>query len=275
MVKPAPGRTRRTIAKSAALAVAATLLFAAGTPAAHAASAPSAGTKKIARQIKKLRSEMRKLKVQIASAAAQEGPAGPTGPRGPEGPKGASGVAGAAGPAGPAGPTGLQGPKGEPGVAGPAGGDLTGTYPDPLIKSQAVGAPELAWNAIGHDTSVINTALGNFTTKVGPDAIGSEEIADGQVDANELGSVTIAVNYIYVPPGEHRKVEAKCAAGEQILSGGGFCTTTAADQLPPQRALVASYPTAAVGSAAEGWAVDGYNASGDGTTLVARVLCLN
>jgi hypothetical protein len=250
MSQPAAARTRATTAKTAALAATAALLVAAGPPAAHAATPPNAGTKKMARQIKKLRTDVRKLKVQIASASVQQGPVGPAGPAGP------------------------QGPTGEPGIAGAAGGDLTGTYPDPQIKSQAVGATELAWNAIGHDTSAINTALGNFTTKVGPGAIGREEIADGQVDAKELGSVTAASNYIYVPPGEHREVDAKCDPGQQVLSGGGYWTSTELYQYPPKRALVNSYPETSADWQATGWSVDGYNASGDDTTLVVRVVCL-
>ncbi|WP_257659235.1 collagen-like protein [Parapedobacter lycopersici] len=85
-----------------------------------------------------------------------QGPVGPVGPRGsqgdtgpqgsagPIGPQGLQGDTGPQGPAGPIGPQGLQGDPGPQGPAGPAGsdaaitdvaagGDLSGTYPDPVV----------------------------------------------------------------------------------------------------------------------------------------------
>jgi len=72
--------------------------------------------------------------------AGAQGPAGPQGIPGPVGPIGATGPAGPAGVAGPAGPVGPAGPQGPVGPAGsinsaPAGGDLSGTYPNPVVAS--------------------------------------------------------------------------------------------------------------------------------------------
>jgi hypothetical protein len=152
-------------------------------------------------------------------------------------------------------------------LSGPAGGDLTGTYPDPQIAPSVVGGPELAGNAITHDTSVLNSALGNFSSKIGDGAVGRSEIAKGQVQADELGAVSVRSGSVKVAPGDAGAARAYCEPGERVLSGGGTWTGA----MDFGQYLYASTPYNVI----NGWTVRGVNESDTVTgTLRADVICL-
>lgn len=145
----------------------------AGTSQADAATSVKAQLAKQKRITKRLQRQVRRLNRQVKRIAKRKrGPVGPAGPAGPDGSAGRDGATGSPGPTGnpgpigPTGPAGLTGATGETGMAGstgatgttgetgmtgptgmigatgatgatgplgPAGGDLTGTFPDPLI----------------------------------------------------------------------------------------------------------------------------------------------
>ena len=173
-----------------AVLAAATALALTAPAVASAGSGTKDPTAKVMKQFKKLKKQVKALKKQVGSGAT-----GPSGPQGETGPAGATGEAGAQGEAGTQGPAGAQGL-----ATGPAGGDLTGTFPNPQIGALTVGNAELAGNAITHDTSVIDTANGNLSNKIGPEAIGSSEIADDQVGGSDLGIVEVKENVRSCPP---------------------------------------------------------------------------
>jgi len=82
------------------------------------------------------------------------GAVGPQGARGPEGPRGPQGAAGSAG-----------GSSGDGAPKGPAGGDLTGTYPNPLVGANAIGSAEVV------DDSLTGTDVNEATLGQVPSAL--------------------------------------------------------------------------------------------------------
>jgi hypothetical protein len=218
------------------------------TPAiASASSRPGSEPAKVEVQVKKLKKQVRSLKRQVKTLAKLPGVPGPQGAPGVQGVPGTQGEPGAQGPA-----------------TGPAGGDLTGSFPAPEIGPLAVGMSELGGNAITHDTSVINTAQGNFTSKVGPGAIGRTEIADGEVRNADLGEFTFVHESDDTLNGDYASLDIECPAGSRVIAGGGHWS-----HISPDLSITASYP------APDGteWRVTGANGMGSVSSLAGTAMC--
>jgi hypothetical protein len=109
-------RTTRT-RLALGVAVAALLIVPLDTAAAGAGGPRAQAAASVKKQVKALKQQVATLQEQIAQVEAEPGPAGPQGARGPRGPVGPS--------------------------TGPAGGDLSGTFPNPLLR------PPESWHEVG------------------------------------------------------------------------------------------------------------------------------
>jgi hypothetical protein len=146
----------------------------------------------------------------------------------------ADGVA-VSGPQGPPGPQGEQGPPGP--STGPAGGDLSGSYPDPLIANGVVSTEKLA------DGAVTPSKLGSIVTRDS----GPQEV---EADSTRFTSVS-------------------CEPGEALISGGGSVTTILSAAFTRDVAIIRSDR-----SATNTWRVAVMNRSGAPAVFSAQAHCL-
>ena len=136
---------------------------------------------------------------------------------------GPAGQPGSAGATGPKGETGEKGDKGDTGPStGPAGGDLTGSFPDPVIKPGAVTAEKVSGNTLT-GAQVNESTLGK---------VPSSSSADAATNAQKLGGLDPA------------HFEPKCPPAMFINTVAGVCadneknSPTFAEPNPPDLAWV-------------------------------------
>ncbi|MGI9021525.1 MAG: hypothetical protein ACR2G3_12550 [Solirubrobacterales bacterium] len=189
---------------------------------------------------------------------------------------------------------GLRGEQGLPGAPGSdaqfngawAGGDLDGTYPDPILGDEVVGTGEIAPDAVGAD-KILGDAVGS--DEINDDAVGTTEVAPNSLDAFDLapssvGTSEIADNSIsrvdfapavvgsdqlraivtvqaskVIPGGGTETVVVDCPVGTQLISGGGSGSHAALYMVTSRKRSVSG--------GANGWVVVYHNShfSAEGT----------
>ncbi|HEX6153168.1 MAG TPA: hypothetical protein VFZ19_06545 [Solirubrobacterales bacterium] len=138
----------------------------------------------------------------------------------------------------------------------------------PKIAANAVGSEEIAENAVA-SPEVAQDAL--TAQDLGAASVTSSEVADQSLTAadlgadsvasSELGTVTVRTNATAIANGANGTVSVACAAGEQVLSGGGQPSLFGIE-------MTSSRPSG------NGWLYQARNNTANAGTITAFALCL-
>jgi hypothetical protein len=167
------------------------------------------------------------------------------GPRGPEGPQG---------PQGPQGPAGGGGGGGAP--SGPAGGALAGSYPNPILATNAVPA-----DGTGTDGSTKLATNSVDFLEIDNDAVRSQTILNGVVGADDLAPINVVTTSAGIGANGNASASIQCPAGTQVTGGGGRSSLF-------QINLASSQPSG------NGWEIDAHNYTGTSGAIFVFALCL-
>jgi hypothetical protein len=139
----------------------------------------------------------------------------------------------------------------------------------PKIAANAVGSEEIAENAVESpevaQDSLTNQDLGTASvtsSEVADQSLTAGDLGPNSVAASELGTVTVRTNATAIAKGTNGSIGVSCAAGEQVLSGGGQPSHFGIE-------MTSSRPSG------NGWLYQAQNNTGDAGTITAFALCLS
>jgi hypothetical protein len=127
------------------------------------------------------------------------------------------------------------------------------------IAEDAVESPEVAPDALrAEDLGAASVA----SSEVVDQSLSASDLGADSVRSSELGPVTVRTNSVNVAKGANGSVSADCAAGEQVLGGGGQPGHFGTE-------MTSSRPSG------NGWLYQAVNNTGGEDTITAYVLCLS
>lgn len=126
------------------------------------------------------------------------------------------------------------------------------------LRDNAVNSPKIAPDAVGAEEIAENAVQ---SPEVTPDTLTANDLAPDSVNSSELGAVTLRSSNAKLAKGASGGVSVNCAAGEQVLSGGGQPGHFGTE-------MTSTRPSG------NGWLYQAVNNTGGEETITVFALCL-